>query len=193
MATANPTEGLRGAGTIIKKAGAWFIGMAVVFILLGMMAIIEPGVAGLAVTILVGWLLIFGGGAHLVTAFSGGGAARVIWQVLIGIVYILGGVYFLTHPLLALGTLTLLLAVIILTEAVFEVIAYFRMRSDRGSGWLLMNGLITLLLGGLIWFHWPSSSVWAIGTLVGVNLLMTGISRLMFGLAARQLVNRVAA
>jgi uncharacterized membrane protein HdeD (DUF308 family) len=193
MATANPTEGLRGAGTIIKKASAWFIDMAVVFILLGMMAIIEPGVAGLAVTILVGWLLIFGGGAHLVTAFSGGGAARVIWQVLIGIMYILGGVYFLTHPLLALGTLTLLLAVIILTEAVFEVIAYFRMRSDRGSGWLLMNGLVTLLLGGLIWFHWPSSSVWAIGTLVGVNLLMTGISRLMFGLAARQLVNRAAA
>jgi uncharacterized membrane protein HdeD (DUF308 family) len=193
MATANPTEGLRGAGTIIKKASAWFTGMAVVFILLGMMAIIEPGVAGLAVTILVGWLLIFGGGAHLVTAFSGGGAARVIWQVLIGIMYILGGVYFLTHPLLALGTLTLLLAVIILTEAVFEVIAYFRMRSDRGSGWLLMNGLVTLLLGGLIWFHWPSSSVWAIGTLVGVNLLMTGISRLMFGLAARQLVNRAAA
>jgi uncharacterized membrane protein HdeD (DUF308 family) len=193
MATINPTEGLRGAGTIIKKASGWFIGMAVVFILLGMMAIIEPGVAGLAVTILVGWLLLFGSVAHLVAAFSGGGAGRVIWQALIGIVYILGGVYFLTHPLLALGTLTLLLAVIILTEAVFEIIAYFRMRSARGAGWLLVNALITLLLGGLIWFHWPSSSVWAIGILVGVNLLMTGISRLMFGLAARQLANRVAA
>ena len=193
MATANPTEGLRGAGTIIKKASGWFIGMAVVFILLGMIAIIEPGVAGLAVTILVGWLLIFGGVAHLVAAFSGGGAGRVLWQVLIGIVYILGGVYFLTHPLLALGTLTLLLAAIILTEAVFEVISYFRMRGEGGSGWLLLNALITLLLGGLIWFHWPSSSAWAIGTLVGVNLLMTGISRLMFGLAARKLVNRVAA
>jgi uncharacterized membrane protein HdeD (DUF308 family) len=193
MATANPTEGLRGAGAIIKKASGWLIGMAVVFILLGMMAIIEPGVAGLAVTILVGWLLIFGGVAHLVAAFSGGGAGRVIWQVLIGIVYIFGGGYFLTHPLLALGTLTLLLAVIILSEAVFEVIAYFRMRGEGGSGWLLVNALITLLLGGLIWFHWPSSSVWAIGILVGVNLLMTGISRLMFGLAARQLVNRAAA
>ncbi len=193
MATANPTEGLRGAGTIIKKASGWFIGMAVVFILLGMMAIIEPGIAGLAVTILVGWLLIFGGGAHLVAAFSGGGAGRVIWQILIGIVYIVGGLYFLTHPLLGLGTLTLLLAVIILMEAVFEVIAYFRMRGQEGSGWLLVNALITLLLGGLIWFHWPSSSVWAIGILVGVNLLMTGFSRLMFGLAARKLVSRVAA
>jgi uncharacterized membrane protein HdeD (DUF308 family) len=193
MATANPTEGLRGAGTIIKKASGWFIAMAVVFIILGIMAIIEPGIAGLAVTILVGWLLIFGGGAHLIAAFSGGGAGRVIWQVLIGILYIVGGFYFLTHPLLGLGTLTLLLAVIILMEAVFEIIAYFRMRGVGGSGWLLVNALITLLLGGLIWLHWPSSSVWAIGILVGVNLLMTGFSRLMFGLAARKLANRVAA
>jgi uncharacterized membrane protein HdeD (DUF308 family) len=79
VATANPTEGLRGAGKIVKKASGWFIGMAVVFILLGILAIVEPGVAGLAITILVGWLLIFGGGAHLVTAFSGGGAGRAIW------------------------------------------------------------------------------------------------------------------
>jgi uncharacterized membrane protein HdeD (DUF308 family) len=113
--------------------------------------------------------------------------------LLIGIVYIAGGFYFLTHPLLGLGTLTLMLGVIILTEAVFEIMAYFRTRREGGSGWLLVNALITLLLGGLIWSHWPSSSVWAIGTLVGVNLLMTGISRLMFGLAARKLVNRVAA
>ena len=193
MATANPTEGLRGAGKIIRKASGWFIGMAVVFILLGILAIIEPGLAGLAVTILVGWLLIFGGMAHLVAAFSGGGTGRVIWQVLIGMLYIVVGFYFLTHPLLGLGTLTLLLGVIILTEGVFEVIVYFRTRGEGGSGWLLVNAMITLLLGGLIWFHWPSSSVWAIGTLVGVNLLMTGISRLMFGLAARKLVNRVAA
>lgn len=192
MAAANPTEGLRGAAKTAKKASGWFIGMAVVFILLGILAIVEPGVAGLAITILVGWLLIFGGGAHLVAAFSGGGAGRVIWQVLIGFVYIVGGIYFLTHPLLGLGSLTLLLAVIILMAAVFELIAYFRSRSEGGSGWLLVNALITLLLGGLIWFHWPSSSVWAIGTLVGVNLLMTGISRLMLGLAARKLVNRVA-
>ncbi|MGC1416215.1 MAG: DUF308 domain-containing protein [Candidatus Acidiferrum sp.] len=193
MATTNPTGGLHGAGAVLKKASGWFIGLAIVFILLGMMAIIEPGVAGLAITILVGWLLIFGGVAHLFAAFAGGGAGRVIWQVLIGIVYLLGGVYFLTHPLLALGTLTLLLAAIILVEGIFEVIAYFRMRGAGGSGWLLVNALITLLLGGLIWFHWPSSSVWAIGILVGVNLLMTGTSRLMFGLAARHLANRVTA
>ena len=193
MAAANPTQGLHGAGTLIKKARGWFIVMAVVFILLGMMAIIEPVVAGLAVAILLGWLLIFGGLAHLVAAFSGGGAAHVLWQVLIGVLYLFGGIYFLMHPLLALGSLTLFLAAIILMEGVFEIIAYFRMRAHRASGWLLINALVTLLLGGLIWIRWPSSSVWAIGILVGVNLLMTGISRLMFGLAARELANRAAA
>jgi uncharacterized membrane protein HdeD (DUF308 family) len=97
------------------------------------------------------------------------------------------------YPLLALGSLTLFLSAIILMEGVFEIIAYFRMRGHRASGWLLINSLVTLLLGGLIWIRWPSSSVWAIGILVGVNLLMTGISRLMFGLAARELANRAAA
>jgi uncharacterized membrane protein HdeD (DUF308 family) len=192
MVTANPTEGSRGPATIIKKVSVWFIAMAIVFIILGIFAIAEPGVAGLAVAILVGWLLIFGGVAHLIAAFSGGGAGRVIWQVILGILYVVGGVYFLTHPLLGLGTLTLLLAGIILAEAVLEFVAYFRTRGESGSGWLLMNALITLLLGGLIWVHWPSSSVWAIGTLVGVKLLMTGFSRLMLGMAARRLASRVA-
>jgi len=165
----------------------------VVFVVLGLLAIIEPGIAGLAVTLFVGWLLIFGGVAHIVAAFKGGGTRHVIWQVLIGILYIVGGFYFVTHPLIGLGTLTLLLAGIILMEAAFELVVYFRSRGQSGSGWLLVNAVITLLLGGLIWFHWPWSSVWAIGTLVGVNLIMTGFSRLMFGMAARKLLSGAAA
>lgn len=188
MATMNAAQGLRGPAETAKKVTGWFIGFAVLFILLGIFAIAEPMVAAVAVALLVGWVLIFGGVAHLVSAFAGGGAGRVVWQVLIGIVYLIGGFYFLTHTLMGVGTLTLLLAGIILAEGVFEIIAYFKARGSGGGGWLLINGLITLFLGGLIWFHWPSSSVWAIGTLLGVNLLMTGFSRLMFGLAARKLV-----
>jgi uncharacterized membrane protein HdeD (DUF308 family) len=192
MASANPSPGVHVAAQFVKKMSGWYIAMAVLFIILGIFAIVEPAVAGLAVTILVGWLLIFGGAAHLVAAFSGGGAGRVMWQVLIGILFIAGGFYYLTHPLLGLGTLTLVLAVIILMAAFFELIAFFASRGHAGSGWLLMNALITLLLGALIWFHWPSSTVWAIGTLVGVNLLMTGFSRLMVGLTARKAASGLA-
>jgi uncharacterized membrane protein HdeD (DUF308 family) len=191
MATANPTQGLRGPMATIKKGSGWLIAMAVVFIILGVLAIVEPGVAGLAVTILVGWLLIFGGVAHLIAAFSGGGTGRVVWHVFLGLIYVVGGIYYLTHPLLGLGTLTLLLGGIILVGAALEFIAYFLVRSRSGSGWLLLNGLIALLVGGLILAHWPSSTVWAIGTLVGVNLLMTGISRLMVGMAARKLASSI--
>jgi uncharacterized membrane protein HdeD (DUF308 family) len=192
MSTANPTHGLRAPGTIVKKASGWLMAIGVVFIFIGIMAIAEPLVAGLAIVFLVGWLLIIGGGAHFIAAFGGGGAWRAIVQVLIGIVYVAGGVYFLTHTLLGLGTLTLLLAGIILAEAVFEIVAYFQIRETGGSSWLLMNAILTLLVGGLIWLHWPSSSVWAIGTLVGINLLMTGISRVMFGVAARKFSGHAA-
>jgi len=192
MATANSTEGLRSPLGVAKKITGWYIAAAVLFIVLGIFGIVEPGVAGLGVTLLVGWLLLIGAVFHFVAAFKGGGAKQVIFQVLIGIVYAIGGFYFLTHTIMATATLTLLLAGIILAEGVIELISYFRMKSEGASGWLLLNGIITLLLGGLIWFHWPSSSVWAIGTLVGVNLLMTGITRLMFGMAVRKMVGSAA-
>jgi len=189
MATSNAPQGLHSPGALVKKATNWFIAVAVLFILLGIFAIAEPFAAGLGVTLLVGWLLVFGAVAHFISAFKGGGAKHVILQLLVGIVYLMGGLYFLTHTIMGVSTLTLLLSGVIVAEGVLEVVAYFRLKSAHGASWLLINGIVTLLLGGLIWFHWPSSAVWAIGTLVGVNLLMTGISRLMLGLAARKLAN----
>jgi len=192
MATASSTEGLRSPAGVAKKITGWYIAAAVLFIVLGIFGIIEPGVAGLGVTLLVGWLLVIGAVFHFVAAFKGGGAKQVIFQVLVGILYLVGGFYFLTHTIMGTATLTLLLAGIILAEGVIEIISYFRMKGEGASGWVLLNGIITLLLGGLIWFHWPSSTVWAIGTLVGVNLLMTGITRLIFGMAVRKVVAKVA-
>ena len=191
MAASNATEGLRGPGAVVKKATNWFIAVAVLFILLGLFAIAEPWTAGLGVTLLVGWLLMAGAVAHFISAFKGHGARHVILQVVVGLVYLIGGLYFLTHTIMGVSTLTLLLSIVILAEGVLEVLAYFRLRNMHGASWLLLNGVVTLLLGGMIWFHWPSSSIWAIGTLVGVNLLMTGISRLMLGLAARKLASAV--
>jgi uncharacterized membrane protein HdeD (DUF308 family) len=189
MATANPLPGLLGTA---KKITGWYIAAAVLFIVLGIFAIIEPGVASLGVTLLVGWLLIIGAVGHLIAAFKGGGARQVIFQLLIAAVYFIGGIYFLTHPIMAVSTLTLLLAGVILAEGVLEIISYFRMRGEGASGWVLFNGIVTILLGCLIWFQWPSSTVWAIGILVGVNLLMTGITRLMFGLAVRKVIPQTA-
>jgi uncharacterized membrane protein HdeD (DUF308 family) len=183
-------------GPVIKAArnfSGWLIVAAILFIVLGAFAIIEPAVAGLGVALLVGWLLIFGGISHFVSAFEGGGAKRVIFQVLAGVLFVVGGYYFVTHPLMALSSLTLLLAALILAAGVCEIITYFRLKGEQASGWMLFNGIVALFLGALIWLHWPSSSVWAIGTLVGVNLLLTGITRLMVGLTGRRLIRHATA
>lgn len=193
MATVSPAQGLRGAAGVAKKITGWYIAAAVLLIVVGIFGIVEPGIAAMGVALLVGWLLVFGAAMHFVAAFKGGGAKQVIFQVLVGLVYLVGGLYFLTHTIMAVATLTLLLSCVILAVGVIEIVSYFRLRGEGASSWILINGIITLLLGALIFFHWPSSSVWAIGTLVGINLLMTGITRLMFGLAARKLLGRATA
>ena len=176
-----------------RKFTGWYILAAVLFILLGLFAIIEPATAAVGIALLVGWLLIFGGVAHLIGTFRGGGAKRVLFQLLSAVVFLIAGFYVLAHRELAVGTLTALLALAIFAEGVFDIITYFRLQREHPSGWMLLNGIVALLLGGLIWVQWPSSSAWAIGTLVGVNLVVTGISRLMFGLAGRRLIKHATA
>src|SRR5215469_1071085 len=190
MTTTNSTEGLSVPGIMPNKIDRRSMVIAGLFIVLGTAAIVEPGVASVAATILVAWLLIFGGVTHLIGAFSGQGWGRAIWQVLLGILYIAGGIYFRMHYLLALGTLTLLLAWILIAEAIIGFIAYARAPREERSSWMLVNCVATLLLGALIRLHWPSSSVWAIGTLVGVKLLITGFTRLMLGMAVRRLASQ---
>jgi uncharacterized membrane protein HdeD (DUF308 family) len=166
---------------LADRAGGWSTTTAVIFAVLGLGAVIFPGIAGLTVTMFVAWLLVFGAFANAISAFNADGVSRVVWQVIVAIVYFVGGIYLLMHPALALNALTLLLASILFAEAVSEFVAYAQAPRDAGAGWLLVNGIVTTLLGLLILIQWPLSSVWAIGTLLGVNLFMTGIARLMQG------------
>lgn len=188
MATPSSVQGFQVPLSAKTKITGWYIATAVLLTVLGVFAIVEPITAALGITVLVGWLLIFGGVAHLIGACAGGTAKEIIFEIVTGIAYLIGGRYSLTHPHLAIGTLTLLLGAVILIGGVVEVISYFRFGSQDASGWVLFNGITTFILGGMICFHWPSSSVWAIGILVGLTLLMTGMTRLMFALTARKLL-----
>ena len=187
MPTASPVQDLQGPSSATRKITGWYIAAAALFIVLGIFAIIEPAVAALAVSRLVGWLLVFGGLVYLIGACTGRGVKEVIFQLAIGIIYLVSGRYSLTHPHLAMGTLTLLLGTVIMAGGVAEIVSYLRLKGADASKWMLFNGIIRFFLGGMIWFHWPSSSGWAIGILVGLTLLMTGVTRLMFAFTARKL------
>lgn len=178
--------------TIAKQSVGWSIALSILMILAGILAIIAPAAAGIAVTIFVGWLLVFSGAAHLVFAWHTRTTGGFIWELLVGIAYILVGAYVLLHPVAGLASLTLALAIYLFAEAILEFVLSFRLRPLPGSRWLLFDGIITLILAVLIWRSWPSSAPWVIGTLVGISMLFSGVSRLMLSLAARTLVAKLA-
>jgi uncharacterized membrane protein HdeD (DUF308 family) len=180
------------AGGIAKETIGWSIGVSVLMIIAGILAIAVPPAAGLAVNIVVAWLLVFSGVAHLVFGWHTRSAGGFLWELLVAILYVGVGGYLLTHPATGLKTLTLALAIYLFAEGVLELILSRLLRVLPGSTWLLLDGVITLILAILIWRTWPSNSDWVIGTLVGISMLFSGISRLFLCLAARQIVNKLA-
>ena len=175
------------ATTFVKKSLGWSIGLSVLMIVAGILAIASPLGAGIAINLLVAWLLIFSAGFHLVFAWHRRSAGGFLWEILLGILYMLTGIYLLMHPVAGLASLTLALAIYLFFEAVLEFVMGFTLRPRPGSGWLLVDGIVTLILAVMIWRTWPSSTEWVIGTLVGISMLFSGISRLGISLAARSL------
>jgi uncharacterized membrane protein HdeD (DUF308 family) len=177
---------------LFKEATGISIGLALVMIVLGFLAVFLPFATGIGVSILVSWIIVFSGFAYLAYAFAARGAGSSIWRMLIGIVYVVGGVYLAFHPGLALESLTLVVAAIFFVEGLLAIVVFFSFRALSGSGWILFDSIVTLLLAYLIWRPWPSSSVWAIGTLLGINLIVSGVTRLMFIVAARKVLKAMA-
>jgi uncharacterized membrane protein HdeD (DUF308 family) len=176
----------------VRKASGWSIVWGVAMFICGILAISLPLASSVGIVILLAWLILFAGVAHLVFAFHSHSIGGFLWKVLLAIVYGFAGVYMLMHPLLGVISLTLLLAVFFLFEGVVEIIFYFKIRGAANAGWVLFDGIITLILGFLIWRHWPSSSVWVIGTLVGISLIFSGISRVMLSSAVRRVTSATA-
>jgi len=172
----------------IHKATTWSIVLSVLMIAAGVLAIASPAIAGVAATVFFGWLLIVSGMLHLAYAWQAGRAGAVVWEILVGMLYGGIGVYLLARPVAGLESLTLALAIYLVTEGVLEFVLSFQLRPLPGSGWLLFDGIVTLVLAAMIGSAWPISSVWAVGTLVGVSMFFSGITRLMLSVAVRQVV-----
>lgn len=171
---------------IVRQASTWSIVWGVLLIVFGMLAVGSPFLAALAVNVVIAWLIVLAGAIHLTLAFSAHGAGSFIWKLLVGVAYLAFGGYLIVHPVLAVASLTLILASLFLIEGILNIILFFKMRAMRGSSWVLIDGVITLLLGLMIYAQWPSSSVWAIGTLVGVSMILSGITRMMLSFAVRK-------
>ena len=160
--------------------------LSILLIIFGFLAITLPTATSIGVTLLIGWLVLVGGLVQCVHAIQSKGIGNIIWKLLVAAFYLAAGAYLIAHPALALASLTLALGIFFVAEGVVDVIAYFSTRKSDGSAWMLLDGIVTLLLGLMIWKRWPGTSLWVLGTLVGISMLMTGITRLMMAVAARK-------
>jgi uncharacterized membrane protein HdeD (DUF308 family) len=187
LASATPLK------STLTKASGWGIAYAILIIIAGFIAISLPFLSGIAITIVIGWLLVVSGVFHIADAFHAKGAGSFFWRLLVGLVFIIGGLDIAFVPLRGLFTLTFVLGIILLVQGVIGLIAFLRRRTMHGAGWVLFNALVTLLLGGIILYDGPGAAVWVIGTLVGINLIFSGISRLMIWFALRRALTAATA
>jgi uncharacterized membrane protein HdeD (DUF308 family) len=175
-----------------SRTSSWSIGISILLIVCGILAILLPVEMSFGVVIVIAWMLIISGALQLIHVFRCKGFGSALWKALIASVYIATGLFLRLNLALGIAALTLLLIWFFVAQGVIEIIVYLRTRKSGASGWVLFDGVITLILGLLIWRHWPSGSLWVIGILVGINMLMTGMTRLMLSLAVRRAKGLVA-
>lgn len=157
----------------------------------GILALGSPLVAGLSIAMLVGILLIVGGISQLLFVFRAGSFLGGLAIVVLGGLSLVAGIYMVSQPGVALGALTLFLAAYFFVSGMVEIFAAFGAKPAEGWGWLLFGGIVSLLLGIMIWRQFPFSGVWAIGVLVGVRMLMSGMTFIKIGGAAGRVVKSV--
>ena len=183
MATRSPAGAYTTMGEPRHHRG-WLIGLGIGLAVLGLLAIAASVATTIASVIFIGVLLLVGGIAEIVHAFSASRWSGVVLTLLGGILYVVVGGLMVTRPVESALTLTLLLAAFFIVAGLFRILAVPVLRMPNG-GWVLASGIVSFLLGAAIWAQWPVSGVWVIGTYVGVEMLVYGISLLMLGLAVR--------
>jgi uncharacterized membrane protein HdeD (DUF308 family) len=173
----------------IKKNVNTSLLVGVLLIVLGIIALAQPAISTVFTVAWVAVVLASAGFAKLFYAFDTRSQGGFAWKLLLGILYIATGFMLLYNPLTSAVTLTLLVASFLFTEGIFELILAFRLRPQQNWTWALGNGIVTLLLGAMIGLQWPFNTPWVIGTLVGVSVIFSGISRIMLSLNASSVLS----
>lgn len=158
---------------VSKSAKIW----GWIILIAGVLAVLSPLVSGLAVAMMVAILLVFAGLTRVVHAFQGGG----FWTGLLGVLAAVAGLVMMGRPLLGLASLTMILIVYFLFVGIAEISAAIQVRPSPGWGYLLFSGFASTVLALMIWNQWPLSGAWAVGVLVGIQLIFSGMTMIAVG------------
>lgn len=171
---------------MLRGNWGWFVGLGAVLAVMGAAALIFVGATTLIATVFVGWLFLIGGLLEVVNAILRKGWKGVWLDLISGAITGLVGLFIVMHPLKGASVLTIVIGVLFLIGGIFRIAAGAALKCPY-SGWFVVHGFISSLLGIMILAQWPESLVWVIGTLVGIDLLVDGMRLISFGLAVKRL------
>jgi uncharacterized membrane protein HdeD (DUF308 family) len=177
----------------IRAHWTLFLIEGIILIILGIAAIILPEVATLAFTLVIGWLFLISGGVGLVTTFWMRNAPGFWWALLSAVVAIAAGVVLLLWPINGVFSLTLLLIAFFVVEGIATIMYAIEHKNQLSGrwGWMLASGIVDLFLAGIIFAGLPGTAAWALGLLVGINMLFGGTAMIGMALAAREVVRKL--
>jgi uncharacterized membrane protein HdeD (DUF308 family) len=171
----------------VRRNWGWFLALGIALIVLGIIALWVSFLATIISVLVLGWILIIGGVLQIISSFGArDGAGGIFLHLLTGILALVVGWLLVVNPGTGAIALTLLLATFFLVSGAFRVIAALALRFPNW-GWGVLGGVITFILGAMVWAHWPSSGLWFIGLAVGVDMIFHGWAWVMFALAVRNL------
>ena len=170
----------------IKENAKLAVVSGVILIVAGTFAVMSPMVAGLSITILVGVSLVLGGVGQCFLALKAGAFGRALLTFLVGALMVAAGSFMMTQPVAGLASITLLLVAYLIAAGLGELIMSLQLRPANGWGWMLCNGIITLLLGMMLWRQFPLSGAWAIGVLFGIKMIFSGWALVFIGRGVKQ-------
>ena len=171
---------------VVSENRTWFVILGILLIVLGTLGIAFPFLTTIAAKIFLSWVLLIGGVVQIVHAFSARGWSEFFLDLLMGALFVIGGCWLAFFPLTGIVTLTIFLAAMFIVQGIIEVAMAFRIRPHSGWIWMLLAGLVAFAVGMLIFLKLPSSAAWAIGLLVGINLIMTGWAYLLLPFVAKR-------
>lgn len=161
------------------RATSLSVGVSLVLVILGMAALLVPEAVSVTVGILILWIIVFTGLAHLVHAWDARGNPLFIWRLAVSLLYIGGGLFLLLFPGFDAASLSLALAALLGLESLLLFGAYAWMRTIPGTGWIALDGAFTLAMALLIFLAWPHAPLWLLAFCVGVNIISTGATRFL--------------
>ena len=186
--TPNPQDVRAAFGRALHDHWGLFLAEGIILVILGLIAIVIPPLATLATTILIGWLFVISGIAGLIMTFRARHTPGFWWALLSAVIALIAGGLLLWQPLVGVLSLTFVLIAFFLIDGVLSIFLAIEHRRELVGrwGWILVSGIVDLVIAGIIWAGLPGTAAWALGLLVGIDLVFGGAALIMVALAARR-------